>query len=105
MFASGRTRNEKKFYGQMLKVDPGLRREPGARQMFQIVNRASPYLASEPVIAAATVRSMLDAPALDERKLQQLLTTEKLRQDTEFPWRQSGKETLRTGDVAALALG
>ena len=102
--AKGRSRNEKKFYGKMIKADPGLRREPGAREMFNIVNRASPYLASEPTIAAATVRSMLDSPALDERKLQQLLTTEKLRQDTEFPWRQSGKEVGRLGDVASLAL-
>tara|TARA_B100000214_G_scaffold374319_1_gene356717 strand:- start:223 stop:876 length:654 start_codon:yes stop_codon:yes gene_type:complete len=104
MVAKGRSRNEKKFYGKMIKADPGLRREPGAREMFNIVNRASPYLASEPTIAAATVRSMLDSPALDERKLQQLLTTEKLRQDTEFPWRQSGKEVSRLGDVASLAL-
>ncbi|MEC8306428.1 MAG: hypothetical protein VXZ72_01015 [Chlamydiota bacterium] len=102
MVARGRTRNEKKHYGAMIKADPGLRREPGAREMFNIVNRASPYLASEPTIAAATVRSMLDSPALDERKLQQLLTTEKLRQETEFPWRASGKEsTLR--DVATMA--
>ena len=102
MVAKGRTRNEKKHYGAMIKADPGLRREPGAREMFNIVNRASPYLASEPTIAAATVRSMLDSPALDERKLQQLLTTEKLRQETEFPWRASGKEsTLR--DVAMMS--
>lgn len=103
LMSRGRTRNEKRFYGDMLKADPGLRREPGARGMFNIVNRASPYLASEPIIAAATVRSMLDSPALDERKLQQLLTTEKLRQDTEFPWRNSGKETALK-DAATLAL-
>ena len=63
MVARGRNRNEKKFYGKMIKADPGLRREPGAREMFNIVNRASPYLASEPTIAAAAVRSMLDSPA------------------------------------------
>ena len=104
--ARGRTRNEKKYYNNMVKVDPDLRREPGAREMFRVVNRASPYLASEPIIAAATVRSMLESPALDERKLQQLLTTEKLRQDTEIPWASSGKGMGQMPkDLAMMGMG
>jgi hypothetical protein len=104
--AKSRTRNERKYYNNMMKIDPGLRKEPGAREMFRVVNRASPYLASEPIIAAATVRSMLESPALDERKLQQLLTTEKLRQETEIPWSGSGRGMGQMPkDLAMIGLG
>ncbi len=70
----------------MLKADPGLKQEPQARAYFNVVHRASPYLASEPVFAAATVRSMIEYPGLDERKLQSILQVEKARQDTRFPF-------------------
>tara|TARA_B100000131_G_scaffold269341_1_gene268633 strand:- start:526 stop:1434 length:909 start_codon:yes stop_codon:yes gene_type:complete len=98
-------RNKSKYYNSMLKADPSLKREPGARQMFDVMHRASPYLASEPVIAAATVRSMMDSPVLDERRIQSLLSTEKARQETEFPWaRGGGAGTQVLKDMASVGI-
>jgi len=81
----GRKAGRGKEYDKMLRADPTLRREPEAKKFFDIVHRASPYIASEPVIAAATVRSMIDSPMLDERKFKQIMELEKMHQETKFP--------------------
>jgi hypothetical protein len=77
-------------YNKMLEIDPALSEDPNSRRMFEVVHRASPYIAGEPVIAAATVRSMIDSPQLDERKFKQILDTEQMRQKTEMPYFQHG---------------
>lgn len=59
---AGRTRQ----YTAMLKADPTLKEAKKSRTYFNVLHRASPFLASEPVLAAATVRSMVDAPPLTE---------------------------------------
>jgi len=77
-------------YNKMLEIDPALSDDPNSRRMFEVVHRASPYIGGEPVIAAATVRSMIDSPQLDERKFKQILDTEQQRQRTEMPYFQHG---------------
>jgi len=53
-------------YKRMVKADPTLEHEPRAKQMFEVLHRASPYIAKEPVLAAATVRTMLEQPSYVE---------------------------------------
>ena len=75
-------------FNAMLKADPSLRRQPKARAYFNVVHRASPFIASEPHVAAATVRSMMESPegyALHPKFVQQLLEIEEKRQKTRYP--------------------
>ena len=65
-----------KQYRGMLKADPTLKHYPDAKTYFNVLHRSSPFIASEPIIAAGVVRSMVEAPALDERKVKQILDTE-----------------------------
>ncbi len=73
-------------YQAMLKADPSLDNTPHTQAYFRVLHRASPYLASEPVIAAATVRSMVDSAAIDERKVKSILDTERAAQETRYPF-------------------
>ncbi|MHC4214322.1 MAG: hypothetical protein ACYSWP_13225 [Planctomycetota bacterium] len=87
-----RTGKERR-YRQMLKADPTLRREPRSKQFFNILDRASPYISSEPMVAAATVRNMIETPALHERgvpaitpkMMKEVIDLEAARQQTRFP--------------------
>ena len=72
-------------YNAMLKQDPELKREPQAKQYFELLHRSSPYVAQEPVIAATVVRNLVDSPALDGRKFKDILDIEKARQETKNP--------------------
>ncbi len=91
-----------KQYNAILKHDPSLREEPRARKIFNVVHGASPYAAASPVISSAVVRSILDSPALDERKFKSILDLERAHQDTRSPWR--GKSKPAIGGKEALAL-
>jgi hypothetical protein len=85
--------NREKQYKKMLKADPSLKQEPMSRTFFNTLHKASPYIAKEPFVAAATVRSMLETPSasfggppmVSPKQLKELLETEKARQETEFP--------------------
>jgi hypothetical protein len=72
-------------YNSILEVDPELKHEPSAKQYFEVLHRASPYVATEPVIAATVVRNLVDSPGLDSRKFQEILELEKMRQHTSNP--------------------
>lgn len=79
---------QKKHYGNMIKVDPSLKQEPRARAFFNVLHKASPFIATEPHVAAATVRSMIDAPegyALHPKFMRDVLEIEEKRQKTRYP--------------------
>lgn len=82
-----------KRFNRMVGADPSLRKEPGARHMFAVLDRASPYMAGEPVLAAATVRQMLETPSiveggipsLDPRTIKGIIDVEQAHQNTRYP--------------------
>jgi hypothetical protein len=81
---AGRT----KRYEDMLRADPALKKFPQARTYFDVIDKASPYVTSEPHVAAATVRSMLESPegyALHPKMVKDILGVEGERQSTRFP--------------------
>jgi len=85
--AYGRTKNKQRF-SAMLRADPSLKGNPSAKKYFEVIQRASPYIASEPFVAAATVRSMLESPegyATHPKFMQDILGIEERRQKTRFP--------------------
>jgi hypothetical protein len=84
--ARGATRGRR--YKKMLKADPSLRNNKMTRSYFNVLDKASPYIAGEPQVAAATVRSMLEAPegyALHPKYMRDVLGVEESRQKTRFP--------------------
>lgn len=95
-------------FNSMLKVDPSLREEPKARAYFQILDRASPYISSEPYLAAATVQQMVNTPSLSSsgvpairpEQLTQILKAEQARQETRFPF--MGRKDPSLKDIASL---
>lgn len=80
-------------YKKMIKVDPSLADNPRAREYFALIDRASPYISSEPLVAAGVVQSMIDTPSLRDggpptispKILQEILKTEEGRQGTRSP--------------------
>lgn len=77
-----------KQYAQMLEVDPSLSEDPKARAYFNILHTASPYLASQPHVAAATVRQMVDSPegyGVNPARIREFLDVQKARQNTRYP--------------------
>jgi hypothetical protein len=77
-----------KRYNAMIKADPTLKREKMSKTYFKVLDNASPYIASEPHVAAATVRSMIEAPegfALHPKYMRDILGIEESRQKTRFP--------------------
>jgi hypothetical protein len=86
--ASGRNRR----FEAMLKADPSLKRDPKARSYFNILDKASPYIAGEPHVAASTVRTMLESPegyGAAPRMMKDILGVESERQKTRFPMLQA----------------
>lgn len=89
-----RTAGRQKRYNAMLKADPTLKGEQRAKTYFGVIDRTSPFIASEPYILAATVRSMLETPSLVEggvpsvgpRAIKELMDVQKSRGDTKYPW-------------------
>jgi len=81
-----------KRYRAMLRAEPSLKREPMARVYFNVLDRASPYIAGEPFVAAATVRSMVETPSLIEggvpavgpRMMKEIMDAEESRQKSRF---------------------
>lgn len=98
-----------KRFKAMTKVDPSLRNNPKARTYFGIIDRASPYIAGEPYLAAATVQQLLSTPSLSEegvpsiqpKMLNEILNTEKVRQETRFPF-MSKKDKTSLRDIASF---
>lgn len=85
--AAHRMGRERQFKA-MVSADPSLKQSPQARAYFEVLHRASPYIASEPHVAAATVRSMLESPegyALHPKFVRDLLDIEEKRQKTRYP--------------------
>lgn len=90
-----RMATREKQFRDVVKADPSLRDEPMAKDYFNVLHRASPYIASEPLVAAAAVRSMLETPeisrdgkgvrAVGPKMLNDLLSVESNRQNTRFP--------------------
>lgn len=83
----GRGLFQDRRYKKMLKADPSLK-GPKARAFFNVLDKASPYIAGEPQVAAATVRSMMEAPegyALHPKYMKDILGVEESRQKTRFP--------------------
>jgi hypothetical protein len=72
----------------MVQADPSLGNNRMARVYFGVLDKASPYIAGEPQVAAATVRSMLEAPegyATHPKYMKDILGVESERQKTRFP--------------------
>lgn len=89
MVEKGRQLNETKGFNAMVKVDPALKSEKNAPALFRVLNRASPYVAGEPILAAAAVRSMLETPSPVEgvpyvtpRMMSDIMGAEAARQST-----------------------
>jgi hypothetical protein len=77
-----------KHFKKVLKADPSLKREKMAKPYFNVLHRASPYIATEPHVAAATLRTMIDAPedyGAAPESIRQILQVEESRQKTRFP--------------------
>lgn len=98
-----------KRYNAMLHEEPSLAEHPMARKYFDVLDRASPYLAGEPLLAAAAVSSMVNTPTLSDnsrvpsvqpRIIQELLNTEGVRQKTRFPMLNNKETSFK--DVAML---
>ena len=80
--------SQAKRYKNMVKADPDLGRHPMSRSYFAVLDKASPYISGEPQVAAATVRSMLEAPegyAMHPKFMRDILGVEEGRQKTRFP--------------------
>lgn len=80
--------SQAKRYKNMVKADPDLARHPMSRSYFAVLDKASPYISGEPQVAAATVRSMLEAPegyAMHPKFMRDILGVEEGRQKTRFP--------------------
>lgn len=76
-------------YAAMLKADPSLKGDPKVRAYFEVLHRMSPYIAGEPHIAAATIKSMVESPqgfALTPKVVNDVLAVEGNRQKTRFPY-------------------
>lgn len=98
-----------KRYKDMLRVEPSLKDDPRSKAYFKILDRASPYMAGEPYLAAATVQQMISTPSLSGDKgvpsirpemLSQILKAEQARQETRFPFLNKRENSLR--DIATL---
>lgn len=79
---------EPKAFARVLAVDPSLRREPLAGAYYSVIHKASPYMASEPRVAAAAVRTMLESPdgyAAHPDFMKKILEVEERRQKTVNP--------------------
>ena len=67
----------------MMRQDEELREDPGsARKYFEVVQRASPYIASEPVVAAHIVKNMMQVHYHDPKMFKDILEVEKTRRGT-----------------------
>jgi len=100
-------------YAAVLKVDPALKDQPLAQRYFELLDRASPYVASEPYLAAAAVQQMVSTPALRDggvpavgpRQIQEFLNLESARQETKHPFLPKQREDLRAVSNLPLAGG
>lgn len=78
-------------FGKVLRIDPSLASEPRARQMFNILDRTSPAITDEPLVASATIHSMLATPPVSEKStipnvgarfMKEILEAQKLHEGT-----------------------
>lgn len=89
-----------KDFKAMLKADPTFRGEDEkkAKQYFGILHRASPYLAGEPMLAASTVRGMMEyGHAPGDQLVKGILDTESKYQDTRHPFLKPKLPTMPMG--------
>ena len=104
-----------RHFSAMLKSDPDLGGYPKAevRKAFNVVHRASPYVAKEPLLAATTVRSIVEAPrpsygsktpTVSYEAVKRVLELEDARQSTRFPFMQEtkGRGSQDLGGVEAV---
>jgi hypothetical protein len=74
-------------YRAMLKADPSIA-EYGdkGKRYFEILHRAAPYMASEPELAATTVKSMMGYEEFPTTMIEKALATESAYQETRAPY-------------------
>ncbi len=92
----------KRHYDAMMKADPELKQYSGKEvgKIFGVLHRASPYVSKEPLLAASTVRSILDSPrathgsktpTVSTDAVKRVLDLETGRQGTRYPFMQELK--------------
>jgi hypothetical protein len=91
-----------RHYGAMMKADPELRQYKPAeiKRVFNVIHRSSPYVSKEPLLAASTVRSIMDTPrathgsktpTVSTEAIKRILELETGRQGTRYPFMQNAK--------------
>tara|TARA_Y100000034_G_scaffold111885_1_gene145391 strand:- start:2326 stop:2988 length:663 start_codon:yes stop_codon:yes gene_type:complete len=91
-----------RHYNSMVAADPELKKYPKneVKRVFNVIHRASPYVSKEPLLAANTVRSIIDTPraSLGSRTpvisldaISNVLGLESGRQGTRYPFMQETK--------------
>jgi len=94
----GRSRH----FNAMVKADPELRQysHDEVQKVFGVIHRASPYVAKEPLLAASTVRSIMDTPrathgsrtpVVSPEAITRVLDMESGRQGTKYPYMQESR--------------
>lgn len=92
-----------RHYKAMIKASPELKQYPERelRQAFNVMHRASPFVSKEPLIAASTVRSLVDSPRVDRGSktpnvsldaVRKILDVESARQGTRYPMFQETRD-------------
>ena len=92
----------KRHYSAMMKADPELRQYKPAEvnRVFNVIHRSSPYVSKEPLLAASTVRSIMDTPrathgsrtpTVSTEAIKRILELETGRQGTRYPFMQNAK--------------
>jgi len=91
-----------RHYNAMIKADPELKQYNPAEveKVFGVIHRSSPYVSKEPLLAASTVRSILDTPRASHTSrtpvisvdaVKRVLDLESGRQGTRYPFMQEVK--------------
>ena len=92
-----------RHFSGMMKADPELKgySKPEVRRIFNVIHRASPYVSKEPLLAANTVKSILDTPRathgsktplVSAEAVKRVLELEAGRQGTRYPFMREARE-------------
>lgn len=88
-----------KQFEATLKADPTLKEnKEKSKQYFGILHRASPYLAGEPILAAATVKGMIEYEhAPGDQRIRSILDTESAYESARHPFLSRKLPSMPTG--------
>lgn len=88
-----------KQFEAALQADPTLKEnKEKSKQYFGILHRASPYLAGEPILAAATVKGMIEYEhAPGDQRIRSILDTESAYESTRHPFLNRKLPSMPTG--------